>query len=269
MLVLMADPDIPALRAGAAARARARPPEPFDGEVTDDTAEGVPVRRYLPHHVDHRDTGVVFLHGGYGILGDVDLQDGYCRRIAGALRIPVLSVAYRLAPEATLHDSAADALAGSAALRASGVERILLWGDSAGGAVALAAARRAAVAGLVVTNPNVDLRLARYDDTAPGGPGRELSEWSFARWAGAGRLADAPDLAAEATGLPPVFVAVGSEDSLLPDARHLAARCAAATVPVELRVVPGASHGFMTAGDRQAADEIIVAAGRFLLPARS
>jgi acetyl esterase len=264
----MADPDIASLRAGAAERARARTTEPFDGEVHDDAIGGVPVRWYRPRPLDRPDSGVVFLHGGYGILGDLDLQDGYCRRIAGRLRVTVLSVGYRLAPEATLADSATDAVAGAAALRAVGMGRVLLWGDSAGGAVALAAARRAPVAGLALTNPNVDLSLSRYDDTAPGGPGRELSEWAFLRWSDVVNLADAPDLAADAHGLPPVFVAVGSEDSLLPDAHHLAERCASAGVPVELRIVPGASHGFMTAGDRDAADRVIDEAGRLLLPAR-
>lgn len=265
----MADPDIASLRAGAAERARARTPEPFEGTVDDDTIGGVPVRWYRPRRLNHADAGVVFLHGGYGILGDVDLQDGYCRRIAGLLHVAVLSVGYRLAPEATLDDSAADAVAGAAALSASGVGRVVLWGDSAGGAVALAATRRTAVAGLALTNPNVDLSLARYDDDATGGPGRELSERAFLRWSGVTRLADAPDLASDARGLPPVFVAVGSDDSLLADARHLAERCERAGVPVELRIVPGASHGFMTAGERDASDRIIGEAGRMLLPARS
>ena len=121
---------------------------------------------------------------------------------------------------------------------------------------------------ITLTNPNVDLRLSRYDDAAPGGPGRELSEWAFLHWSGVAHLADAPDLAADARGLPPVFVAVGSDDSLLPDACHLAERCESVGVPVELRVVPGASHGFMTAGDRAAADRVIVEAGRLLLPAQ-
>jgi acetyl esterase len=262
----MTDPDVARLRADAAERARNRPREPFAGTVADDRVGGIPVRRYSPALTEHPSTAVVFLHGGYGLLGDLELQDGYGRRIAGVLGLPVLSVAYRLAPEARLRDSAADAVAGAAAARASGAERVLLWGDSAGGAVALAAARDAQADGLVLTNPNVDLSLSRYDDSAPGGPGRELSEWAFARWTGVSRLADAPDLAADAAGLPPAFVAVGSEDSLLPDARHLVERCAASGVPAALRVVEGASHGFMAGPDTATAESVIREAGRFLLP---
>ncbi|MBW8871642.1 MAG: alpha/beta hydrolase [Leifsonia sp.] len=261
----MADPDLARLRAEAAERARARPRLPFDGTVSDDTVGGVPARYYRPARAAHPETGVVFLHGGYGVLGDLELQDAYARRIAGTLGVLVLSLAYRLAPEFLLAGSAADAVAGADVTRAAGVERVVLWGDSAGGAVALAAARSARVDGLVLTNPNIDLSLSRYDDAAPGGPGRELSEWAFSRWAGVARLADAPDLAADISRLPPVFAAVGSEDSLLPDAQHLVERCAHAGVRATLRVVPGASHGFMGGPDTAVAEAIIGEAGRFII----
>lgn len=262
MLVRVQTPDIAELRREARERALARPRWPFDGTVSEGVAGAAEVatRRYLPARVTPS-TAVVFLHGGFGLFGDLELQDGYCRRIAGALHVVVLSVAYRLAPEATLAESAADAVAAADLLRA--FSRVALWGDSAGGTVALAAARDARADGLVLTNPNVDLTLASYDDAAPGGPGRALSEWSFARWAGGGALADAPDLAADARGLPPVYVGVGSDDSLLPDAERLATACGEAGVPARLRVVPGAAHGFMGGPDLAVADDVIAEAGRF------
>ena len=265
MLVRVQSPDIAALRQDARERALARPRWPFDGTVADGVAGAAEAtRRYVPSHAARSDDAVVFLHGGYGLFGDLELQDGYCRRIAGGLRVTVLSVAYRLAPEGTLAESADDAVAAADLLRRDGFSRVVLWGDSAGGAVALAAARDANADALVLTNPNVDLTLASYDDAAPGGPGRELSEWAFARWAGGGTPSSAPDLAADAGGLPPVYVAVGSEDSLLPDAERLADACAAAEVPVRLRVVPGAAHGFMGGPDLKTADDVIAEAGRIL-----
>lgn len=263
----MVEPDVARLRADARARALARPPAPFDGVVADERVGAVAARRYAPTGVTRPDDAVVFLHGGYGILGDLELQDGYCRRIAGILGVAVLSVDYRLAPEALLTDSAADAIAAADALRHGGARRVVLWGDSAGGAVALAAARSTRADGLVLSNPNVDLSLARYDDAAPGGPGRDLSEWAFLRWTGAGRLEDAPDLAADPAAFPPVFVAVGSEDSLVPDAQHLVATCEQAGVPALLRVVPGAAHGFMGGPDDDIADAVIRDAGRRILDA--
>ncbi|MFF9564130.1 alpha/beta hydrolase [Leifsonia sp. NPDC014704] len=261
----MVEPDVARLRADARARALARPRVPFDGVVDDEPGGAVSTRRYTPTTATCPDAVVVFLHGGYGILGDLELQDGYCRRIAGILGVSVVSVDYRLAPEARLADSAADAVAVAGAVNREGNRWVVLWGDSAGGAVALAAARAGRADGLVLSNPNVDLGLARYDDAAPGGPGRELSEWAFLHWTGVGRLEDAPDLAVDAAGLPPVFVAVGSEDSLLPDAEHLVAQCAEAGVPALLREVPGASHGFMAGPDIETADAVIREAGRRVL----
>lgn len=263
----MTDPDVERLRADAARRARSRPPLPFAGSVTEaELGDRAPLagRRYRPDAVRRSGAGVVFLHGGYGVLGDLDLQDGYCRRIAATLGIPVLAVDYRLAPEHTIADSAQDVVTAASALRADGTERVVLWGDSAGGALALAAARAAGAAALVLTNPNVDLTLAGYDDTAAGGPDRELSAWAFARWGGEGRLERAPDLAADVTGLPPAFAAVGGTDSLLPDSRRLIERLQAAGIPAELLVVPDAAHGFMTGPDVGAVEDVLAAAGDFL-----
>ncbi|WP_348789786.1 alpha/beta hydrolase [Leifsonia sp. NPDC080035] len=265
----MAEPDIRRLREDAAARAAGRPRLPFDGSIADTTVGPVAARSYRPDRAPDpalAGTAVAFLHGGYGVLGDIELQDGYCRRIAGILCVPVLSVGYRLAPEARLDDAAHDAVTAADALRGGGGDRVVLWGDSAGGAVAIAAARAARADTLVLSNPNVDLTLAGYDDSLPGGPARELSEWAFVRWSGATRPADAPDLAADVAGLPPVFAAVGSEDSLLPDARRLVERCRAAGIRAELTVVPGAEHGFMGGPDLEAADDVIRAAGRFIAP---
>lgn len=249
--------DVERLRHDARERAVARPRRPFDGAVDDVTPGGVPMRRYVP---DARASGsaAVFLHGGYGLFGDLELQDGYCRRLAETLGIAVLSVDYRLAPEATLDDAAADALAGLAFLADDGFARLFLCGDSAGGAVAILAAARSSVAltGLMLTNPNVDLTMATYDATRPGGPDLELAGWSFRAWARVTDLADAPRLELLAGRLPRTVVAVGTLDSLLPESRALADACVRAGVECRLVELDGAEHGFVGT-DR--ADEALAA----------
>ena len=212
--------DVESLRRAAQDRAAARPRRPFDGAVDDLMHDGVPLRRYVPE-VRSAGTALAFLHGGYGLFGDLDLQDGYCRRLAEALGVVVLSVDYRLAPESTLDDAVADALTGLGLLARDGFERLFLCGDSAGGAVAIRAAAQTdlPLAGLLLTNPNVDLTLASFDAERPGGPDRELSAWSFRAWARVGDLADAPRLELVAGRLPRTVVAVGTLDSLLPEAR--------------------------------------------------
>ncbi|MFD6176513.1 MULTISPECIES: alpha/beta hydrolase fold domain-containing protein [unclassified Isoptericola] len=238
-------PDVAGLRRGARERALARPRLPFAGAVEDAVHDGVALRRYTPE-ARHPGAAAVFLHGGYGLFGDLELQDGWCRRAAEALGVVVLSVDYRLAPESSLDDAAADALAAVDLLAREGFDRLYLDGDSAGGAVAtLAAARgRHPLAGLLLTNPNLDLSLATYDDSLPGGPGRELSEYAMRAWTGVAP-ASAPRLHLSARGLPPTVLAVGERDSLLPEARALAAACHRDGVPCRLLELPGAEHGFV------------------------
>jgi acetyl esterase len=247
--------DVGRLRHDAHERALARPRRPFAGTVVDQTADEVRMRRYVPD-AGADGTAVVFLHGGYGLFGDLEMQDGYCRTLAGALGVVVLSVDYRRAPEATLDDAAADALTGLARLTADGFTRLFLCGDSAGGTVATLAAARSQVAGLLLTNPNLDLTLTSFDDARPGGPDRDLSAFSFRAWARVTDLADAPRLDRLAGRLPPTVVAVGTLDSLLPEARGLAEACERAGVACRLVELDGAEHGFVGT-DR--VDEALVA----------
>ncbi|MFC7876817.1 alpha/beta hydrolase fold domain-containing protein [Isoptericola sp. NPDC057391] len=253
-------PDVAALRRGAHERAAARPRHPFAGAVADLAHDGVALRRYTP---DRRRPGAaaVFLHGGYGLFGDLELQDGWCRRAAEALGVVVLSVDYRLAPEATLDDAVADALAAVDLLAGEGFDRLYLDGDSAGGAVAVLAASRSArpLAGLLLTNPNLDLSLETYDDALPGGPGRELSAYAMRAWTGV-EPADAPRLHRSARGLPPALVVVGELDSLRPEARELADACRRDGVPCRLVELSGAEHGFV---GTERAGEVLAEAATF------
>ncbi|MBN0040790.1 alpha/beta hydrolase [Cellulosimicrobium cellulans] len=241
------------LRRQARERALARPRHPFAGTVSDEVRDGVAMRRYVPE-AHESGSAVVFLHGGYGLFGDLDLQDASCRRIATVLATAVVSVDYRLAPEGTLAEAAGDAVVALTLLAAEGVGRRALFGDSAGGTVAVAAARQVhgtplAPAWLALTNPNLDLTLDSFDPARPGGPDAALSAESFRAWARVEHLADAPRFDVDASLLPPTFLAVGDQDALLPEARTLAASCARDGVRCELVEVPGASHGFLGGDD--------------------
>ncbi|KAJ8610543.1 hypothetical protein CTAYLR_009742, partial [Chrysophaeum taylorii] len=111
---------------------------------------------------------LVYLHGGGFIVGSSVTNGEMVARIAAACGVRTLLVEYRRSPEARFPDALVDALGGIRAVLASGVppERLLLGGDSAGGALALAAlltlervdvVPRAAV----LLSPLVDLDPAR------------------------------------------------------------------------------------------------------------
>src|SRR5690606_3420567 len=106
---------------------------------------------------------LVYFHGGGFVAGSLDSHDSILRRLALASGIAILSVAYRLAPEhpfpAPVDDGVAalrHALAGAGEPGAFG--SVLAGGDSAGAAIALAAARMVeGLAGLVLFYPVTDL----------------------------------------------------------------------------------------------------------------
>ena len=89
---------------------------------------------------------IVYLHGGGWVVGTLDTPDALCRRLATRSGCRVLSVDYRLAPEHPFPAAYDDALAIIRWLEQSPkelgqpVSGVALAGDSAGGAIALAAA---------------------------------------------------------------------------------------------------------------------------------
>ena len=96
-------PDIVARR-GAMATARAGAPK---GEfpllrVTEHTYAGpggdLTLRLYSPDTQDAQGPGLIYIHGGGMIMGDLDSQDENLREAATELNIPIASIDYRKAP---------------------------------------------------------------------------------------------------------------------------------------------------------------------------
>lgn len=90
--------------------------------------------------------GMVFLHGGGWVIGNLESHDRLCRRLANAARICVVAVDYRLAPEhrfpAALDDSVTALQWVSDNVEALNIAsgRVGIGGDSAGGNLAAALA---------------------------------------------------------------------------------------------------------------------------------
>uniref|UniRef100_A0A1A8I7H7 Neutral cholesterol ester hydrolase 1 n=1 Tax=Nothobranchius kuhntae TaxID=321403 RepID=A0A1A8I7H7_NOTKU len=119
--------------------------------VTDSTLGGVPTRVFQPKEGRKLKRGVIYFHGGGWALasGKMRSYDLLCRKMSEDLDAVIMSVDYRLAPDAVFPDQYHDALAASRAFLSTEVlqrysidpERVCVSGDSAGGNLAAAAAQ--------------------------------------------------------------------------------------------------------------------------------
>lgn len=206
---------------------------------------------------------VLFAHGGGMIAGDLDLYDGMVSRYVDESGVPFMSVAYRLAPEVTGTTPAGDGFAAltwlleHAAQLGVAAPRVAVMGESAGGCVAAAVAIRARDEGIALARQI--LIYPMLDDRSVDSDGRrdDLLTWdydaSFTCWTALlGPSRGAPEvspLAAPARltdhrGLAPGYIEVGDLDIFRDEDVAYAQRLAAAGVPVELHVHPGAPHGY-------------------------
>ncbi|PTL54774.1 alpha/beta hydrolase [Paraconexibacter algicola] len=280
--------DLDTLRAGYAETARALggPPEDVahvqnlrvprqDGPDT----EGIPARYYLPQDLADGPAGVlVWFHGGGWVMGDLAGIDPACRAICAASGHAVLSIDYRLAPEhpfpAGLDDawSAVRWAAGPDGAEMLAIEegRVAVGGDSAGGNLAAACARRARDGGLALHG-----QVLVYPALDPTGASPSFTEhadsdmlradqmrWFLDAYAGGdagARLRDpdfAPLAAASFADLAPAYVAVAEIDPLRDDGLRYAQRLQEAGVEASTRVHAGMAHGFLRWGG--AVDEALV-----------
>src|SRR5262245_10381251 len=207
---------------------------------------------------------LIYLHGGGWTFGSIDSHDRFARLMAQDAGMVVLSLDYRLAPEAPFPAPRDDALAALAWLEQgkAGVlvdpTRIAIGGDSAGANIALATTLARREAG----GPMLRTAVLIYGCYAPScdsesnrrfGGGDYLLTTARMRWywknylgpAGEGAVSGATPLRVNLAGLPPLYLNAAGLDPLLDDTLELARRLAAAGVPFRLDVHPGVVHGFM------------------------
>lgn len=239
-------------------RARRSAPPASDPPAVEETIEvagvRVPVRIFTP--VDGPPRGVYLdIHGGGFYMDSAARGDRRNRELADALRIAVVSVDYRLAPEhpwpAAPDDceTAALWLVEEADAR-FGTSRLVIGGSSAGATLALATLLRLRDRGRGAVDrfTGAALQFGTYDVSARTPAGRRIADEYFIQ-AYVGHVEDrtVPDISplyGVLTGLPPTLLVVGSEDVLLEDNLALAGRLSAAGNDVELRIYPESPHGF-------------------------
>ena len=103
----------------------------------------IPIREYVASNPSG--AGILFFHGGGGVLGNIDTHDNLCRALCIDTGAAVYSVDYRLAPEhpfpAAVYDGVAALEWLTVAARDLSIDpaRIAVSGDSAGGSLAAVA----------------------------------------------------------------------------------------------------------------------------------
>jgi len=230
---------------------------------------GIVVRVYSPADDGAHRPGILYLHGGGWVIGDLDSHDGVCRRLCNGVDAVVVAVHYRRAPEhkfPAAADDAYDALAWAAANASDlGIDetRLAVCGDSAGGNLAAVTALVARDRGgpalryQALVYPVTDVAQTAddaYPSRVENGTGYFLTtaamlwyrEQYLAAEADAADPRCSPILAEALTGLPPAYVLTAEYDPLRDEGEAYGARLEAAGVPTTVRRAPGLFHGFFS-----------------------
>ncbi|MFC4312674.1 alpha/beta hydrolase fold domain-containing protein [Steroidobacter flavus] len=220
-----------------------------------DRTRQLAARVFVPPGIAVAGPTIVYFHGGGWTTGDLDSYDSLCRSIAACTKLRLVSVDYRLAPEATFPAAYEDALAATKlVLAAAGTRGVIVAGDSAGGGLAAAVAhelrREGGVLAQLLLYPVVDVagRGGSYSECAAGFlleaadmecfidsyvPDRaQRRDWRCS-----------PLLAESFEGLPPLVLLTCGLDPLRDEGRSYAASCAKAGVDVHFIEAPGHIHG--------------------------
>lgn len=219
------------------------------------------VRIYRPVDAAGPCAGVLLLHGGAFVGGDLATEHARSLRYAAEGGVVVVSPEYSLAPELSYPDGLNDCVAVLAWMSDTGqslgidAERLAVAGVSAGGALAAGVALLARDRGgphiraQMLLYPVLDDRLQtdsmqRFVDTPVWDAENSHKMWRL-------YLGDtppdgyaAPGRASDLRGLPRAYLLVAEIDPLRDEALEYGSRLLAAGVPVDIRLWAGCYHVF-------------------------
>jgi acetyl esterase len=220
------------------------------------------LRVYTARDDDHAPALLAF-HGGGWVVGDLLWMEAQCRNLAKAAECKVVSVEYRLAPEARFPAPVEDAYAALEFVEANagrlGIDagRIAVYGQSAGGnlvaALALVTRDRSgpALALQIPVYPVLDSNFNSPSYLEWGsGPGltREQMEWYWDHYVDPADRVNpyvSPIHAESLAGVAPALVITAEADVLQHEGQAYAERLRADGVVVVHTMYPGMHHGFL------------------------
>ena len=246
--------------------------EPGGVDYIEANADGVPALWAVPKGCAE-DRVLLCMHGGGYVTASMYTHRKVYGHLAKAIGCRALIPHYRRAPEHVHPAPVDDAVTAYRWLLDQGVEpgHIALTGDSAGGALAVTTLLRARERNLPMPaatmplSPWVDMEITgetlvsnREKDAIVQREVVEVMATTFLGEGGNRRDPLANPLYADLKGLPPVYIQVGGDETLLDDSRRLAERARNAGVDVRLGVFPELQHVFhFSAGHAPEADEAI------------
>ncbi|MDO3634197.1 alpha/beta hydrolase [Mycolicibacterium arseniciresistens] len=246
----------------------------------------IPLRIYRPAG-DADAPVLVYFHGGGLVLGSNHSFEPLARELAAASGATVVSVDYRLAPEAPPPAQFDDAYAATAhvAVNAESLrvdaDRLAVIGDSAGGSLAAAVSLAArdrdgpSIRCQVLMYPGLDrdMTCSSIQDM-PDAPMLSRDDIDYMH-----ELADSgvttppapyrfPAMATDLTGLPQAIVVTGACDPIRDWGERYALRLRDAGVQTTLTRYPGVYHGFLMRSDATARGRLAIAETGALLRAK-
>ncbi len=251
-------------------------------------APEVPIRIYRPEQQSGKVAGILHIHGGGFVVGNLDSELGSCINLCQELGVVVVSVDYRLSPETAFPGGLEDCYAALQWLHDNSDElnvdatRVAVLGMSAGGGLSAATALLAKERGgpalcfQYLGIPELDDRLTTVsmqtfvDTPMWNRPNAELS-WDAYLGADYRRGADdVPHLAAparatvkELAGLPPAYVSTMEFDPLRDEGLEYGMKLLQASVSTEVHSFPGTFHGsslftFAAVSQRESREQLAV-----------
>jgi epsilon-lactone hydrolase len=230
---------------------------PADVRCEKVSADGVPCE-WVTAPGASADRAVLYFHGGGYVIGSINTHRELGARLSRASGTRVLLVDYRLAPEHPFPAAVEDATTAYRWLLAQGLSprKIVVAGDSAGGGLTVAAL--VAIRDQKLPLPAAGVPLSPWCDLEGIGEsstGKTAEDpmvkleglHEFARHYLAGKDPRTPlaaPLYADLSGLPPLYIQVGTAEILLDDATRLAERAKKAGVDVTLEAFDGLVHVF-------------------------